>query len=75
MEVINALVRNTLDVKRAELIIRALNLAVRNARRVKFDINTDAKVKEVPHYATPLESEVPAAAANAAASRAPARSA
>jgi hypothetical protein len=55
MEVINALVRNTLDVKRAELIIRALNLAVRNARRVKFDINTDAKVKDVPQYAPPVE--------------------
>jgi hypothetical protein len=55
MEVINGLIRNTLDVKRAELIIRALGIAVRNARRVKFDSEVNARVREVPHYADPLE--------------------
>ena len=39
MEVINALMRNTIDLKRAELILRALHIAVKNARRVKFDIH------------------------------------
>jgi hypothetical protein len=58
MEVINGLIRNTLDVKRAELIIRALGIAVRNARRVKFDSEVNARVREVPHYADPLEDEV-----------------
>jgi hypothetical protein len=38
MEVINALMRNTIDVKRATLIIRALHIAVKNAARVKFGI-------------------------------------
>jgi hypothetical protein len=55
MEVINGLIRNTLDVKRAELIIRALGIAVRNARRVKFDSEVNARVREVPHYGDPLE--------------------
>jgi hypothetical protein len=55
MEVINGLIRNTLDVKRAELIIRALGIAVRNARRVKFDSEVNARVKEVPQYADPFE--------------------
>jgi hypothetical protein len=55
MEVINGLIRNTLDVKRAELIIRALGIAVRNARRVKFDSEVNARVREVPQYADPLE--------------------
>src|SRR5580692_9648303 len=55
MEVINGLIRNTLDVKRAELIIRALGIAVRNARRVKFDSEVSARVREVPHYADPLD--------------------
>ena len=51
MEVINALMRNTIDVKRAELILRALHIAVKNARRVKFDIHKTSMVKEVPDYA------------------------
>src|SRR5579862_1412961 len=48
MEVINALLRNTIDLKRAELILRALHIAVKNARRVKFPTDT---VKEIPDYA------------------------
>ncbi len=49
MEVINALMRNTIDLKRAELILRALHIAVKNARRVKFP--TTNTVKEIPDYA------------------------
>src|SRR5713226_8313688 len=37
MEVINALARNTIDLHRAQLILRALTIAVRNARRVHFN--------------------------------------
>jgi hypothetical protein len=51
MEVINALMRNTIDLKRAELILRALHIAVKNARRVKFDIHAGDTVKEIPEYA------------------------
>jgi hypothetical protein len=36
MEVINALVRNTIDFKRAQLILRALHIAVKNSPRVNF---------------------------------------
>ena len=36
MEVVNALLRGTIELKRAELILRALNTAVRNIRRVNF---------------------------------------
>ncbi len=51
MEVINALMRNTIDLKRAELILRALHIAVKNARRVKFDIHAGDTVREIPEYA------------------------
>jgi hypothetical protein len=51
MEVINALLRNTIDLKRAELILRALHIAVKNARRVKLDNCASSMVTEVPDYA------------------------
>ena len=51
MEVINALIRDTIDTKRAELIIRALHIAVKNAHRARFN-NTFDVVKEIPDYAT-----------------------
>ena len=50
MEVVNALLRGTIELKRAELILRALNTAVRNIRRVHFGLHTDDMVKEVPEY-------------------------
>ena len=53
MEVINALARNTIDLKRAELLLRALHIAVRNARRVRFHLNAEDMVREVPNYPTP----------------------
>jgi len=52
MEVINALMRNTIDLKRATLILRALHIAVKNARRVRFNA-TSNMVKEVPEFAVP----------------------
>ncbi len=50
MEVINALMRNTIDLKRATLILRALHIAVKNARRVKFNASS-TMVHEVPEFA------------------------
>ena len=50
MEVINALARNTIDLRRAELILRALYIAVKNARRVRFNANDGDMVREVPTY-------------------------
>ena len=55
MEVINGLVRNTLDVKRAALILRALHIAVKNASRVRLDSDVNRKVREIPEYAVPAE--------------------
>ena len=55
MEVINGLVRNTLDVKRAALILRALHIAVKNAGRVRLDSQVEKKVREIPEYALPPE--------------------
>ena len=53
MEVINALVQNTIDYKRAELILRALHIAVRNIRHVRFSARQDEMVREVPNYPAP----------------------
>src|SRR6201993_245762 len=69
MEVINALMRNTIDLKRATLILRALHIAVKNAPRVKFGIQEP--VTKIPEYAPPTEqheaiaqqSELPAVSA------------
>src|SRR5579884_4292747 len=49
MEVVNALIRNTIDYRRADLIIRALHIAVKNVRRARFNA-TSEMVKEVPDY-------------------------
>jgi hypothetical protein len=62
MEVINALARNTIDLKRAELILRALNTAVRNARRVHFGLHSSDMVKQVPEYAASAGAETASAA-------------
>ena len=50
MEVVNALVRNHIDVPRARLILRALSIAVRNASKTHFDCFQSDMVKEVPEY-------------------------
>ncbi len=53
MEVINALMRNTIDLKRATLILRALHIAVKNASRVKYGITGKNAVTNIPEYAPP----------------------
>jgi len=47
MEVVNSLLRGTIDVKRGELVLRALNTAVRNSRRVRFENRSDM-IRELP---------------------------
>ena len=63
MEVVNALLRGTIELKRAELILRALNTAVRNIKRVKFDLHSDEMVREIPDYPTPPLEQIDAPAA------------
>lgn len=71
MEVINALMRNTIDYKRATLIIRALHIATKNASRVRFSVRSRDAVKEIPDYPEPtteneeiaMQSELPAVSA------------
>ena len=70
MEVVNALLRGTIELKRAELILRALNTAVRNIRRVKFGVHSDNMVTKIPDYPTPPIEQVDEQAA-AEASRRP----
>ena len=53
MEVINALMKNTIDPKRATLIIRALHIAVKNASRVKFNLHSKDMVTHVPEFPDP----------------------
>ncbi len=55
MEVVNALVRNHIDVPRARLILRALSIAARNSSKTQFDCFRSNMVEEVPEYpAAPL---------------------
>ena len=53
IETVNALLQGTIELKRAELVLRALNTAVRNIRRVHFGLHPERMIKEVPEYATP----------------------
>src|SRR5580658_308313 len=50
MEIINALVRNTIDLRRAQLVLRALHIAVKNSPRVHFNIHDREMIREVPDY-------------------------
>jgi hypothetical protein len=50
MEIVNALVRNQIDVARARLVLRALSIAARHAGKARFDCMQSDMVKEVPEY-------------------------
>jgi hypothetical protein len=69
MELVNAVVRNHIDVPRARLILRALSIAARHANRVRFDCFESDMVKEVPQYpsAPPVDGPFAVPAAQAAA--------
>jgi hypothetical protein len=56
MEVVNGLIRGTIEVKRGELILRALNTAVRNARHAQFEFHPDM-ITRIPDYIDPPEPE------------------
>ena len=63
MEVINSLIRNTIDFRRAQLILRALHIAARNAPRVHFRVHHNEMIHEVPEYpAAPVVPKPPSPA-------------
>src|SRR5580692_8135628 len=57
LEAVNALLRGSIEVKRAELILRALNTAVRNIRRVNFS-RVSHMITHVPDYPSVPDLEV-----------------
>jgi hypothetical protein len=59
MEVINALVRNTIDFRRAQLILRALHIASKNAPRASFESWQSKMIDEVPRYSAPTAPSKP----------------
>jgi hypothetical protein len=59
MHMIDALLKGTIDNKRATLVLKALYIAVRNSRNVYFHIRQDDMVREVPNYARQYLSEHP----------------
>jgi hypothetical protein len=59
METINAIVRNQIDVNRARLVLRALHIATRNARRADFRPYHTEVATEVPEYPAPPEVNPP----------------
>jgi hypothetical protein len=68
MEVVNALVRNHIDVARARLILRALSIAAKNAPKTHFDCWQNDMVKDVPEYPAAPPAATPFAIATAQAS-------
>jgi hypothetical protein len=65
METINAIARNQIDLQRANLILRALSIAVRNSRRVRFDRCESEMVRAIPDYPpapSPQKEPIPAPA-------------
>jgi hypothetical protein len=59
MYTIDAVLKGNLDNKRANIVLKALHIAVRNARNVYFHIRPDDMVREVPNYAEQYFSEHP----------------
>jgi hypothetical protein len=64
METINAIARNTIDLKRASLILRALSIATRNARHVRFNRSESEMVRNLPEF-QPVAAKPPAVAPEA----------
>jgi hypothetical protein len=59
MHMIDAVLKGTIDNKRANIVLKALHIAVRNSRNVYFHIRRDDMVREVPNYAEQYLSEHP----------------
>jgi len=64
MHMIDAVLKGTIDNKRANIVLKALYIAVRNSRNVYFHIRTDDMVREVPNYAHQCLTEHPELNAN-----------
>jgi hypothetical protein len=59
MHMIDAVLKGTIDNKRANIVLKALHIAVRNSRNVYFHIRRDDMVREVPNYAEQYLTEHP----------------
>ena len=59
MHMIDAVLKGTIDLKRANILLKALHIAVRNSRNVFFHISQDTMVHEVPNYADQYLTEHP----------------
>jgi hypothetical protein len=59
MHMIDAVLKGTIDNKRATIVLKALHIAVRNSRNVYFHIRQNDMVREVPNYAQQYLSEHP----------------
>jgi hypothetical protein len=59
MHMIDAVLKGTIDNKRATIVLKALYIAVRNSRNVYFHIRQDDMVREVPNYAEQYLAEHP----------------
>jgi len=55
METINAIVRNQIDLRRADLILKALHIAVKNCHRVSFNLDTSEMIRQSPEFEAPPE--------------------
>jgi hypothetical protein len=51
MHMIDAVLKGTIDNKRASIVLKALHIAVRNSRNVRFQIRPSEMVHEVPNFA------------------------
>ena len=59
MHMIDAVLKGNIDNKRANIILKALHIAVRNSRNVHFQIRPGDMVHEVPNYAAQYLTEHP----------------
>jgi len=59
MHMIDAVLKGTIDNKRANIVLKALHIAVRNSRNVHFQIRPSDMVHEVPNYAAQYLTEHP----------------
>ena len=59
MHMIDAVLKGTIDNKRANILLKALHIAVRNARNVHFNIAQYDMVQEIPNYAQQYLTEHP----------------
>jgi hypothetical protein len=59
MHMIDGVLKGTLDNKRANIVLKALHIAVRNSRNVRFSLHPDDMVREVPNYAQQYLTEHP----------------